>query len=114
MSIHLLRGPPPHTHTRRTINICDDHLSFEPVGSIEEIEACLKSHSIPYVNNTVREGAISVPQFFFHDPDGHMIELCPCECLPVCPLQRSPTSSQVSDASVDDITTQQRVAAMIE
>jgi hypothetical protein len=29
---------------------------------------------------------IKVDQLFFHDPDGHMIEVCNCENLPVKPI----------------------------
>jgi catechol 2,3-dioxygenase-like lactoylglutathione lyase family enzyme len=87
MAIHLIQGNALQRSSE--INICSDHISFQPSGSLAEIEACLKSHNVAYRMQYVTEGGFTVPQVFFHDPDNNMIEICPCDCLPlipVCPL----------------------------
>ena len=50
----------------------------------------LEGMKIEYVKAVVREGGIIVDQIFFHDPDGHMIEICNCQDLPVLPLTACP------------------------
>eukprot|EP00850_Spirogloea_muscicola_P026581 SM008466S23183 [mRNA] locus=s8466:8:647:+ [translate_table: standard] len=64
----------------------DDHISFqcEDMGCAE---AALAQHGMQYERRLVREGSVAVDQIFFHDPDGHMIELCNCDNLPVVPLR---------------------------
>lgn len=84
MSIHLLEGVPPPRGP--VIDMCADHLSFQPAGPVAEVEAALRGHGIAFEKNRVQEGGVGVEQFFFHDPDGHMLEVCPCDGLPVCPL----------------------------
>jgi len=84
MAIHLLQGNPMQRSSE--INICADHISFQPSGSLAEVEACLKSHNIAYKMQYVTEGGLTVPQVFFHDPDNNMLEICPCDCLPLVPV----------------------------
>lgn len=87
MAIHLIVGNPPKRSP--DINVFSDHLSFQPLATVAEIEACLQSHGVRYITQIVREGDLAVPQIFFHDPDDNMIEICPCDCLPICPLSGS-------------------------
>lgn len=49
-----------------------DHLALH-VDDVNEVEQLLKAHGIPYRRNYVAERDIS--QIFFHDPDGHHIEI---------------------------------------
>lgn len=46
----------------------------------------LNTKTLPPTSHTCSH---TCPQVFFHDPDGNMIELCNCQCLPVVPLSRS-------------------------
>ncbi|KAG7673688.1 hypothetical protein Ndes2526B_g02855 [Nannochloris sp. 'desiccata'] len=84
MAIHLIQGNSIQRSSE--INICSDHISFQPSGTLAEIEACLKSHNISYKMQYVTEGGFTVPQVFFHDPDNNMLEICPCDCLPLVPV----------------------------
>jgi catechol 2,3-dioxygenase-like lactoylglutathione lyase family enzyme len=90
MAIHLIQGSPVPRSSE--INISADHISFQPSGTLMEIENCLQSHGIVYKMQYVSEGGFTVPQVFFHDPDNNMIEICPCDCLPICPLVNTTTS----------------------
>ena len=87
MAIHLIVGEPPLRSP--VINVFSDHLSFQPLATVAEIEDCLKGHGIRYIMQTVVEGNLAVPQLFFHDPDLNMIEICPCDCLPIRPMSAS-------------------------
>ena len=49
-------------------------------------ERGLQARKLKYIRQVVTEGGILVDQLFFHDPDGHMIEICNCQLLPVEPL----------------------------
>lgn len=84
MAIHLIQGTPVLRSSE--INVCSDHISFQPSGTLAEIENCLQSHNINYKMQYVIEGGLTVPQVFFHDPDDNMLEICPCDCLPILPL----------------------------
>jgi catechol 2,3-dioxygenase-like lactoylglutathione lyase family enzyme len=85
MAIHLIQGNPVPRSPE--IVLCADHISFQPSGTLAEIENCLKSHNIIYKMQYVTEGGFIVPQVFFHDPDDNMLEICPCDCLPLVPIQ---------------------------
>ncbi len=56
---------------------CDDMLL---------VEQKLQENGVKYVRRVVVEDDVEVDQLFFHDPDGHMIEVCNCENLPVEPI----------------------------
>ena len=60
------------------------------------VEDGLKHKGIPFVRQTVEEGGIAVEQLFFHDPDGHMIEICNCNLLPIIPLSDARASASAS------------------
>jgi catechol 2,3-dioxygenase-like lactoylglutathione lyase family enzyme len=97
MSIHLLEGCPLPRDPK--IDLCADHMSFQPTsGNIADVEAALRDHGIKYVKNRVKENDVEVEQIFFHDPDDHMLEVCPCDGLPVCPVAQFGVSD-ASDAS---------------
>ncbi|XP_010532163.1 PREDICTED: uncharacterized protein LOC104808228 [Tarenaya hassleriana] len=86
IGIHLLRSPEPEKMPKKEeINPKDNHVSFQ-CECMEAVEKKLKDMKIRYVRAVVEEGGIQVDQLFFHDPDGFMIEICNCECLPVIPL----------------------------
>ncbi|KAJ4915867.1 Lactoylglutathione lyase / glyoxalase I family protein [Raphanus sativus] len=86
IGIHLLRSSEPEKLPKKTeINPKDNHISFQ-CESMEAVEKKLEEMEIEYVRAIVEEGGIQVDQLFFHDPDGFMIEICNCECLPVVPL----------------------------
>ena len=103
MGIHLISGAP--VARSQEINIFADHLSFQPAENttLEDIENCLRIHGVKYVQQTVREGdggdGLMVPQIFFHDPDHNLLEICPCDCIPVRPVRKSRSSTD-SDGSV--------------
>jgi len=86
IGIHLLQSEDPDSlPTKTEINTKDNHISFQ-CESMEAVEKKLKDMGIKYVRALVEEGGIQVDQLFFHDPDGFMVEICNCECLPVIPL----------------------------
>ena len=70
---------------KKEINPKDNHISFQ-CECMEAVEKKLKEMDINHVRARVEEGGIQVDQLFFHDPDGFMVEICNCECLPVIPL----------------------------
>ncbi|KAH9556571.1 hypothetical protein CY35_07G036400 [Sphagnum magellanicum] len=67
------------------INPRDNHISFQ-CDDILLVEQKLQENGVKYVRSVVVEDDIEVDQLFFHDPDGHMIEVCNCENLPVEPI----------------------------
>ncbi|CAI0389647.1 unnamed protein product [Linum tenue] len=67
------------------INPKDNHISFQ-CESMAMAEKKLKEMEVEYVKSRVEEGGVYVDQLFFHDPDGHMVEICNCDNLPVVPL----------------------------
>ncbi|CAI7771312.1 unnamed protein product [Closterium sp. NIES-53] len=93
IGIHLLgQSEDPHAPQLRVpkeINPKSDHFSFQ-CDHIEEVESGLEERGIPFLRQCVEEAGIMVEQLFFHDPDGHMIEVCNCDLLPVVPLRPDP------------------------
>ncbi|KAL5706594.1 Glyoxylase I 4 [Ranunculus cassubicifolius] len=88
IGIHLLQSTSISADGERkpkAINPKDDHISFQ-CTDIELVKSRLREMGMKYVSAIVEEGGIQVDQLFFHDPDGHMIEICNCENLPVLPL----------------------------
>eukprot|EP00271_Cylindrocystis_brebissonii_P000645 TRINITY_DN10774_c0_g1_i1.p1 TRINITY_DN10774_c0_g1~~TRINITY_DN10774_c0_g1_i1.p1 ORF type:complete len:207 (+),score=28.65 TRINITY_DN10774_c0_g1_i1:62-682(+) len=91
IGIHLLKAecPIPRADAERPINPKADHISFQ-CEDMEVVEQRLKDFGICFLRQVVQEGGILVDQLFFHDPDGHMIEICNCQLLPIVPLSGSP------------------------
>ncbi|KAL5706591.1 Glyoxylase I 4 [Ranunculus cassubicifolius] len=88
IGIHLLQSTSIFADGQRkpkAINPKDNHISFQ-CTDIEVVKERLREMGMKYVSAIVEEGGIQVDQLFFHDPDGHMIEICNCENLPVLPL----------------------------
>lgn len=80
LGIHLIKGNPlPRSPI---IDPQSDHISFQASCPLDDIAERLRSMSISFMRDTVREGHFIVEQLFFHDPDNFMIEICNCECLP--------------------------------
>ncbi|XP_062083852.1 glyoxylase I 4-like [Humulus lupulus] len=113
IGIHLLEaqsGNNKKTQTKK-INPKDNHISFQ-CSDMSLVMQKLAQLNIHYVTAVVEEGGIVVDQLFFHDPDGHMIEICNCQNLPVlplvassssCPLKKSkPTTTIAAAAAADD------------
>ncbi|KAF8406507.1 hypothetical protein HHK36_008596 [Tetracentron sinense] len=73
----------------RPINPKDNHISFQ-CTDVELVKMRLQEMGMKYVTAVVEEGGIKVDQVFFHDPDGHMIEICNCDNLPILPLVSCP------------------------
>lgn len=88
IGIHLLKSDNVKNNKEK-INPKDNHISFQCTDMNVIIER-LEGMKIEYVKAVVREGGIIVDQIFFHDPDGHMIEICNCQDLPVLPLTACP------------------------
>jgi catechol 2,3-dioxygenase-like lactoylglutathione lyase family enzyme len=101
MAIHLIQGNPIPRSPE--INICSDHISFQPSGTLAEILACLNSHKISYKMQYVSEGGFTVPQVFFHDPDDNMLEICPCDCLPLIPVGSNANLQQLQNEDGNSI-----------
>ncbi|KAG6434179.1 hypothetical protein SASPL_105801 [Salvia splendens] len=88
IGIHLLKSENV-INKKDKINPKDNHISFQCTDMNLIIER-LEGMKIEFVKAVVREGGIIVDQLFFHDPDGHMIEICNCQNLPVLPLTACP------------------------
>ncbi|WOL16060.1 hypothetical protein Cni_G24842 [Canna indica] len=92
IGIHLLQcnseeeGMP---RKKKAINPKDNHISFQ-CSNMRVLKHRLEKMGVQYVTAVVEEGNVQVHQLFFHDPDGHMIEICNCEDLPVLPLSSCP------------------------
>jgi len=88
VGLHLLKkegiAEPKSTH-EKDIDPRADHISFQ-ADNTGVVEQRLQEFGIRYKKQAVVEGNIRVQQIFFHDPDGHMIEICDCEALPIIPL----------------------------
>lgn len=71
MQIHLIADPavPPASET---INTRTNHIAFA-VEDVDAMEARLQQLGVPYKRSIIPDRQIH--QLFFHDPDGHMIEL---------------------------------------
>ncbi|XP_008244727.1 PREDICTED: uncharacterized protein LOC103342852 [Prunus mume] len=94
IDIHLLQSEDPDKMPKKItqINPKDNHISFQ-CESMVTVEKKLKEMEIEYVKCRVDEGGIYVAQFFFHDADATMIEICNCDNLPVIPLTGEPVRS---------------------
>ncbi|KAK9101961.1 hypothetical protein Sjap_019215 [Stephania japonica] len=87
IGLHLLQSEDPENTVarKREINPKDNHISFL-CESMVGVEQMLKEMKVEYVSKVVEEDGIIVDQFFFHDPDGFMIEICNCDQLPIIPI----------------------------
>jgi len=71
IQIHLIGGQ-GFLPTSRQISSREDHVAFH-ADDLEQIARLLQEHSVPYrVNIQTHSG---LKQIFFHDPDGHTIEV---------------------------------------
>lgn len=86
IGIHLLKIGNKSSPNPSPINPKGDHISFT-CDSLQEVESSLTTHGINYVRSSVVEHMVKIEQVFFHDPDGNMVEVCTCDCLPVTPLR---------------------------
>src|SRR4051794_5239011 len=71
IQIHLIEdeaAPDP----RDLINTRARHMAFA-VSDVDAMERVLKAHDVPYKRSLIADRGIH--QIFFHDPDGHMIEI---------------------------------------
>ncbi|XP_072950119.1 glyoxylase I 4-like [Typha angustifolia] len=91
VGIHLLQCNSPDDVPKKkgVINPKDNHISFQ-CSNVEVLKHKLEEMGIEYVTALVEDSGIQVNQFFFHDPDGYMVEICNCENLPVLPLSSCP------------------------
>ncbi|OWM79337.1 hypothetical protein CDL15_Pgr003510 [Punica granatum] len=87
IGIHLIESDnlPPK---KDAINPKDCHISFQ-CSNMDVLMQRLGEMNIEYVTAVVKDGGITVDQVFFHDPDGHMIEICNCQNIPILPLSSS-------------------------
>lgn len=69
LQIHVIENRTPEADER--IDPRADHLAFA-VDDFDAVERALREHGIDY-HKQVNAGGI--PQIFFHDPDGHHIEI---------------------------------------
>jgi extradiol dioxygenase family protein len=88
IGIHLLESDKAPAKKSK-INPKDNHISFQ-CSDMNLVIKKLEEKNIEYVTAVVEEGGITVDQLFFHDPDGHMVEICNCQNLPVLPLSACP------------------------
>ncbi|XP_034891390.1 glyoxylase I 4 isoform X1 [Populus alba] len=88
IGIHLLESDKTPAKKSK-INPKDNHISFQ-CSDMNLVIKKLEEKNIEYVTAVVEEGGITVDQLFFHDPDGHMVEICNCQNLPVLPLSACP------------------------
>lgn len=78
LQIHLIVNQPSgEGHVAApTIETRDNHLAFL-VEDVELVETRLKSHGVAYRVN--HQSTTGLKQIFFHDPDGHHVEVA---CYP--------------------------------
>jgi len=76
--IHLIHADAVPT-TGTTIETRCDHLALH-VDDIQAAEKCLQAHHLAYRKNRVANTGLV--QIFFHDPDGHHVEI---GCYPETP-----------------------------
>ncbi|QGJ70113.1 Glyoxalase [Planctomycetales bacterium 10988] len=76
--IHLIGGQAPDLSPEE-ISSRGDHIAFhtEDPDAIEEV---LKEHDIPYRINI--QSGTKLKQIFFHDPDGHTLEIASYSQVP--------------------------------
>lgn len=72
MQIHLIYDHAPAPASPGEINTRKGHIAFS-VDDVDAMEQRLREHGVPYRRNIIPDRQIH--QLFFHDPDGHMIEL---------------------------------------
>ena len=72
MQIHLIVDPSPAPAVHTDINTRTNHIAFF-VDDVDAMEQRLREHGVTYKRNIIPDRQIH--QLFFHDPDGHMIEL---------------------------------------
>lgn len=70
MVLHLIKGTPPEPSPK--IDSRFDHVAFH-VNDCDVAEACLKEYGVEYLRKA--QSSTGLTQIFFHDPDGHQIEL---------------------------------------
>eukprot|EP00270_Netrium_digitus_P007259 TRINITY_DN2116_c0_g1_i3.p1 TRINITY_DN2116_c0_g1~~TRINITY_DN2116_c0_g1_i3.p1 ORF type:complete len:174 (-),score=34.22 TRINITY_DN2116_c0_g1_i3:266-787(-) len=95
LGIHLIKSESTNFCPKNmdVINPKADHISFQ-CTDISLVEDALLQSGLKFVRQTVEEGVQRVKQLFIHDPDGHMIEICNCDILPIIPLSKpSPAPS---------------------
>ena len=108
LAMHLIEGKPTRRRRDR-IDPKSDHISFVSSVPLSRIEDMLRSMDIPFVKEETREGKDTVlQQIFFTDPDGLTVEVCNCDCLPVCLLDQSShdDGNDYSTSSAHSITTE--------
>ena len=71
IQIHLIEDQAA-PDLRSDINTRERHTAFA-VADIDAMEEILRQHGIPYRRNLIPDRQI--PQIFFRDPDGHLIEI---------------------------------------
>lgn len=69
--IHLIYSEASFT-AQGEIQTRDNHLALH-VDDLDQVECLLKEHGIAYRKNEIADSGIK--QIFFHDPDGHHIEV---------------------------------------
>ena len=99
LALHLIEGKPVRRRRDR-IDPKSDHISFVSSVPLSRIEDMLRSMDIPFVKEETREGKdIVLQQIFFADPDGLTVEVCNCDCLPVCLLEQSSRGNGNEDST---------------
>ena len=71
VQIHLIVNDAPQGR-HDLIETRDNHLAFY-VDDVDAVEQLLEAHGVPFRVNLQRE--TNIKQIFFHDPDGHHIEI---------------------------------------
>jgi catechol 2,3-dioxygenase-like lactoylglutathione lyase family enzyme len=71
IQIHLIVNDAPE-NPRGLIETRDNHLAFY-LDDTDMVERLLEEHGVPYRVNLQKE--TNIKQIFFHDPDGHHIEV---------------------------------------
>lgn len=71
LQIHLIENPAP-AEMSAEIDSRADHIAFA-VDDVDAVERLLREHGVRYRVNM--QANTTVKQLFFHDPDGHNIEV---------------------------------------
>lgn len=96
VAIHLIEGKP--VMRSKTIDPKADHISFVSCVPLSIIESMLEALGIEFVKETTNEQGMVLEQIFFHDLDHNMIEICNCDTLPVCVLERPSDDMEKQDS----------------
>lgn len=72
IQLHLIAEGQPDAVEPSPIETRANHISFA-VADIDSMEQRLRDFAIPYVRKEIPDW--NVPQIFFHDPDGHVVEI---------------------------------------